>query len=82
MARGTSPKSQKKDLAPRRQPKPTRGAKPSPMAESSNGAPTDEEIRRRAYEIYLRRGPGHGADLDDWLAAERELRTGRRSRED
>ena len=31
-------------------------------------------ITRRAYEIYESRGASHGADLDDWLQAERELR--------
>jgi oligoendopeptidase F len=33
----------------------------------------DEEIRRRAYEIYLERGEQHGRDLEDWLQAEREF---------
>jgi hypothetical protein len=32
----------------------------------------DEEIRRRAYEIYLERGELQGRELDDWLQAERE----------
>jgi len=33
----------------------------------------DEEIRRRAYEIYLERAANNpGRDLDDWLQAERE----------
>ena len=36
----------------------------------------DEEIRRRAYEIYLERGEQPGCDLDDWLQAERELQRG------
>ena len=31
-----------------------------------------EEIRRRAYEIYLERGEQPGHELDDWLQAERE----------
>ena len=35
--------------------------------------PTDEQIARRAYEIYQARGANDGADLDDWLQAEREL---------
>lgn len=36
--------------------------------------PTADEIRRRAYEIYLeRRGVG-GSPESDWLQAERELR--------
>ena len=33
----------------------------------------DEEIRRRAYEIYLERGGQAAGELDDWLQAEREL---------
>ena len=33
----------------------------------------DEEIRCRAFEIYLGRGQQAGAELDDWLQAEREL---------
>ena len=36
----------------------------------------DEEIRHRAYEIYLERGEQPGRDLDDWLQAERELEGG------
>ena len=35
-----------------------------------------EEIRRRAYDIYLERGEQPGRDLDDWLQAERELELG------
>jgi hypothetical protein len=35
--------------------------------------PTFEEIRDRAYEIYLERGGDDGQDVDDWLAAEAEL---------
>ena len=33
-----------------------------------------DEIARRAYEIFEQRGRLHGHDLDDWLQAERELR--------
>jgi hypothetical protein len=36
---------------------------------------SDEDIRRRAYEIYLGRGEQPGHDLDDWLQAERELQS-------
>jgi hypothetical protein len=31
------------------------------------------EIAKRAYEIWLKQGAGHGCDLDHWLRAEREL---------
>ena len=33
----------------------------------------EQEIRRRAYELYLERGEEPGRDLEDWLEAEREL---------
>jgi hypothetical protein len=32
-----------------------------------------ERIERRAYELYLERGDSRGSDLEDWLAAEREV---------
>jgi hypothetical protein len=40
---------------------------------SARPTPSHEEIRRRAYEIYLERGGLPGDELDDWLRAEREL---------
>jgi len=40
---------------------------------SANHAPRHQEIRRRAYEIYLERNGLPGDELDDWLRAEREL---------
>jgi hypothetical protein len=36
----------------------------------------DEEIKRRAYKIYLECGEQPGRELDDWLQAERELERG------
>jgi len=33
----------------------------------------EQEIRDRAYEIYLQRGAEAGYEVDDWLQAEREL---------
>lgn len=38
-----------------------------------------EDISRRAYELFLQRGAEHGHDVEDWLAAERELSTVRES---
>jgi hypothetical protein len=40
----------------------------------ANHALSHEEIRRRAYEIYLERDGRAGDALADWLRAERELR--------
>jgi Protein of unknown function (DUF2934) len=64
------------------------GAKTAHVAKSSKGTvpatrmaepiveaePTTEQIRQRAYELYLFRGAGPGDALEDWLEAERELR--------
>jgi len=47
----------------------TKGAEPVIEAE-----PTVEQIRQRAYELYLFRGEKPGGELEDWLEAERELR--------
>jgi|1185.fasta_scaffold1133862_1 hypothetical protein len=48
-----------------------------------NGAPQNggdmtstidrDRLAQRAYELYLARGGEDGRDLEDWLAAEREL---------
>jgi hypothetical protein len=34
----------------------------------------EDEIRRRAYELYLQRGPASGTEAEDWFNAEREIR--------
>ena len=36
----------------------------------------DEKIRRRAYEIHLKRGGQPGRELEDWLEAEGEIERG------
>jgi len=51
-----------------------RAAPLEPAKVTPRRAVTDEEIRQRAYEIYLSRGGAPGSELDDWLQAERELR--------
>jgi hypothetical protein len=33
----------------------------------------EEQIRRRAYDLYQQRGSEDGHDTDDWLQAEAEL---------
>jgi hypothetical protein len=34
----------------------------------------EDEIRRRAYELYVQRGGTAGSEAEDWLTAEREVR--------
>jgi hypothetical protein len=33
----------------------------------------DDEIRRRAYELYEQRGNAYGSETEDWLIAESEI---------
>jgi hypothetical protein len=43
----------------------------------SNGTNDDispAEVERRAYELYQARGGQHGADFDDWLEAEKQIK--------
>ncbi|MDP9269016.1 MAG: DUF2934 domain-containing protein [Acidobacteriota bacterium] len=42
-----------------------------PVTETPYGA--EEEIRRRAYELYEQDGRQHGRDHDHWLRAEAEV---------
>lgn len=46
------------------------------------GAPPldlEDQIRMRAYELYLERSADPGHDLDDWLRAEQEVRVNAKS---
>ena len=47
----------------------------SASSTSRTTGPSEEEIRNRAYLRYLERGGGHGMDFEDWLQAEKELKT-------
>jgi hypothetical protein len=40
---------------------------------AAKSVPTQEQIRERAFEIYLRRNGGPGDAHSDWVQAEREL---------
>ncbi len=44
-----------------------------PIATIPHPSKRDEEIRRRAYELYETRGREDGHDLDDWLQAKAEV---------
>ena len=44
------------------------------MSEQTKNFPNREQIERRAYEIYLRRGGVDGSDVADWIMAEEELK--------
>jgi len=56
-------------------PKKTRATAARPKTPTAP-EPTFEEIARVAYEIHLERGGHHGLHFEDWLEAERKLRSG------
>jgi DUF2934 family protein len=43
------------------------------QAARAKNARSREEVQQRAYEINMERGGADGQDIDDWLAAEREV---------
>ena len=45
------------------------------MDVAAGRTPSPEEIAEAAYRRYLERGGQHGRDFDDWLEAERSLRS-------
>ncbi len=54
----------------------TEPTQPETAVEEREGLPhstREQEIRIRAYEIYLQRDGQPGSELEDWLQAEREL---------
>jgi hypothetical protein len=79
---GTTTINRNKRTEPSTQPAATQVASVIPMEVRKNGKPPnlEEEIRRRAYELYLERRAtaggdnGNGDENQDWLIAEREIR--------
>lgn len=61
--------SEKKTNAPKR----VRATEVVVHAEAMFTRPDHDAIARRAFELFQRRGWQHGHDVEDWLAAEREL---------
>jgi hypothetical protein len=57
--------------------KPKRGRAKLGDRERELDEETRREIERRAHERYRARGGVHGSDLNDWLAAEEEVRAER-----
>ena len=44
------------------------------VTDAANEIPSIEEIRNRAYRIYLMQGTARGHEVEDWFMAERELK--------
>ncbi len=64
-------------MAMARQPRPKneskRGKSTDPTTLLNPIVPTEEAIRRRAYELFQARGGVPGQELGDWLQAQQEL---------
>jgi len=61
----------KKPAAPKRVSRPA--VKRTRTVAAAIARPDDEQIRARAYELFLQRDGHPGDPLEDWLRAEREL---------
>jgi hypothetical protein len=68
-------KSSKPAPAPAPAPAVKVAAPPAKAAVKPGKGPTQDEIATRAFEIYVSEGCREGTDLDNWLRAERELRS-------
>ena len=73
-----SPRTTRTPAAPKASnPKTPRKTRAANSGSESSHRPEHDAIARRAYEIYQERGGEHGAHVDDWLQAEREIRARR-----
>jgi len=78
-----SPRTRKPRTSPRTSSTDSPAAKPRSAAPRRAGAAaldvSHEAIARRAYDLYLGSGGGHGRDVEFWLTAERELKRRRKA---
>ena len=79
MAKRSTPRATTSDPSAPPKPRRTKAASKAADAPSRDGGaprePSHDEIRQRAYERYLARGANHGQHFDDWVEAEKELRS-------
>ncbi len=70
--RPAHPRSRMRGANPRPSEPPEPGASPLEATEAAR-PDREQRIANRAYGLYLDRGMVHGADVDDWLEAERQI---------
>ncbi len=75
--KSNKPKTAKPAPAPAAKPAAAAPVKAAPAKAGKAYDPTQEEIQVRAFEIYVSEGCREGNELENWLRAERELRSGR-----
>jgi hypothetical protein len=61
------------DTSRREAPSPMSPARPIPLRRNLTDAETEEQIRKRAYELYQGRGGVDGTPADDWEQAREEV---------
>jgi hypothetical protein len=72
--KGTSPRKSVKRATSGAGEQPTGLAAPAEQSNNHYSLSLEEEIRRRAYEIYEERGRRDGMHHEDWIRAEAEVR--------
>lgn len=55
---------------------PAAPGKAQPRAEAQARTPSQDQIAKRAYQIFQARGGQHGRHAEDWKQAEQELKLG------
>ena len=73
----TTPSTRKRASSKKKDPDGAETPKTNGPAVPLDGGPTEDDIRLRAYHRYLERGGEHGADFDDWVEAEKDLKSPR-----
>ncbi|HYH00309.1 MAG TPA: DUF2934 domain-containing protein [Terriglobales bacterium] len=63
----------KKTTEPKSESKPVAATTSAVTTVTTRSVDLQDAIRERAYEIYEQRGGQHGADMEDWIRAEREI---------
>jgi hypothetical protein len=53
--------------------KPTTKKRTAPVLHVNESMSREEQIAKRAHELWHQRGYEHGADMADWFQAEREV---------
>ena len=81
------PRRSRRSKDPESQPEPASDYAPQQSSDalqkdpSPSALPDDEarfeQVRQRAYELYVKRGSSHGDEVEDWLEAERQIATER-----
>lgn len=70
----TTKKVTKKATTAKTAPRKTTSSSGVTKIRSIASGPTEEQIRQRAFEVFLRRGAAPGTADGDWHIAEQELR--------